>query len=143
MIIKYILDHPGAIPPAYARAGDAGLDLVAVDVAVNFKQEFIEYDTGICVEIPAGFVGFLYPRSSISKYDLQLANSVGVIDSGYRGRIKARFRLTKDLDIARVYNKGDRVTQLIIMPVPQIQLIQAVELSDSQRGVGGFGSTDN
>ena len=141
MLIKLKLDHPSAQMPEQARKGDAAVDLTAVDRAVNFRQNFIEYDTGICLEIPEGYGGFLFPRSSVSKYDLQLCNSVGVIDSGYRGRIKVRFRLTKDLDSAKVYSAGDRVAQLIVLPLPSIQFIEAVSLSETERADNGFGST--
>lgn len=88
-------------------------------------------------------MGLIFPRSSIAKTDLALTNSVGVIDSGYRGEIKFKFALNTDdskLDFA-TYKVGDRIGQLVIMPYPQIELVEAEELSDSERGTGGFGSS--
>jgi len=126
-----------AVIPSYAKHGDAGMDLTAV--SVRSADEFIEYDTGLAVEIPEGFVGLLFPRSSVSKYGLILANSIGVIDSGYRGAIKLRFKQT--MNGLPVYEYGDKVGQLVIMPYPLIQLKEVDELSDTERGNGGFGST--
>ena len=89
------------------------------------------------MEIPVGYVGLLFPRSSISNYDLTLSNSVGVVDSGYRGNIKFRFKQTSDL----TYYIGDRIVQIIIIPHPHIQFVEVDELSDSERGSGGYGHT--
>lgn len=128
-----------AVTPEYTKEGDAGLDLTA-----TWKEEntlYVEYGTGLAIEIPEGYVGLLYPRSSISKYHLVLANSVGVIDSNYRGEIKIRFKKTIDNSYEKTYNAGDRVAQLIIMPYPSIELVEVTELSDTVRGAGGFGSS--
>jgi dUTP pyrophosphatase len=134
-----------AVIPKYAKNGDAGLDLVAI--SRKETDNYIEYGTGLAIEIPDGFVGLLFPRSSISKMGLSLANSVGVVDSGYRGGIKLRFKNTfierpdglKKQD--NIYQLGDKVAQLIILPYPKIELIEVDELSDTDRGKGGFGST--
>lgn len=131
---------PNAVIPAYAKDGDAGLDLTAVTYHRNYDYNFVEYDTGIAVEIPKGFVGLVYPRSSISKTPHSLANSVGVIDSGYRGTIKLRMRTDDSREDAE-YTYGDKIGQLIIMPIPQVELTEVDELSDTERGDGGFGST--
>jgi len=136
-----------AVTPAYAKLGDAGLDLTAttkkyVNEAAKdgmSYESYIEYGTGLAFEIPEGYVGLIFPRSSISKVALTLTNCVGVIDSGYRGEVRFRFKRT--LDGAGEYVEGDKVGQLIILPFPQVQLQEAQELSDSSRGVGGFGST--
>lgn len=128
-----------AIVPKYSREGDAGLDLTAT--SITYGDRFIEYGTDLAIEIPQGFVGLLFPRSSVSNKSLALANSVGVIDSNYRGEIKLRFRLT-DLS-NQCYNKGERVGQLIIMPYPQVSLVEVDELSDTARGQHGFGSSGN
>ena len=132
-----------AVVPAYAKAGDAGLDMVATKHSINPDHNFIQYHTGIAVEIPEGHVGLLFPRSSISKTDLRLANGVGVIDSGYRGEIVFRYTFKKDTYFAGMkrYVDGDRVGQLIIIPIPQIELEEVSELTDTDRGAGGFGST--
>lgn len=125
--------------PKYAKMGDAGLDLVATSREVT--NTYIEYGTSLAFEIPKGFVGLLYPRSSISKYDLVMANSVGVVDSGYRGEVKLRFKKTDDTIFCRTYDIGDKVAQLIIVPYPEISLQEVDNLDGSERGAGGFGST--
>lgn len=132
--------HPDAVIPAYSKQGDAGLDLTAV-TATKDNYGNVVYGTGLAIEIPEGYVGLIYPRSSNSKTDLYLTNHVGVIDSGYRGEIMFKYRSVNGLFNAKVYQLGDRVGQLIITPYPQIELVEADELSDSERGNGGFGST--
>ena len=128
-----------AIIPKYAHSTDAGLDLTAVSYERD-SNNLIVYHTGLSIEIPKGYVGLIYPRSSISKYDLELTNSVGVIDSGYRGEILFKFRETTK-DFPNIYVPGDRVGQLIIVPYPSIELEEANELSSSDRSDKGFGST--
>lgn len=130
--------HRSAVVPKYAKDGDAGLDLTAVwHVSQGDGIDFQEYGTGLAFEIPKGFVGLLFPRSSITNKQMMLKNSVGVIDSGYRGEVKLRFIGKKD------YEVGDRVGQLIIVPYPEIELEEVEELEESERGVGGHGSTGN
>lgn len=130
---------PEAVIPQYAKQSDAGLDLTAV--SKNMTDDFVEYGTGLSVEIPDGHVGLLFPRSSVSKYDLVLANSVGVVDAGYRGEVKLRFKHLQYAGGFNIYKVGDKVAQLIILPIPKIELIEVDELSDSERGEGGFGHT--
>jgi dUTP pyrophosphatase len=137
--------HPDAIIPQYSIKGDAGMDLTAVtrtevDLQKQNSGRYVEYGTGVSIEIPIGYVGLLFPRSSISKMALVLANSVGVIDSNYRGEIKLRF---KDVFKGRNYNVGDRVAQLLIIPYPKVYLYEVPELELTNRGDGGFGSTGN
>jgi dUTP pyrophosphatase len=129
--------HPDAVTPTYAKDGDAGLDLTAVRQSTNTGLPFLEYGTGIAVEIPYGYVGLVFPRSSVSKLeDFYLKNSVGVIDSGYRGEIMLRFNKSNTS-----YQVGDKIGQLIIIPYPTIYLEEVKELSNTERGEGGFGST--
>ena len=132
--------HDKAVIPSYAKQGDAGMDLTCVGWKTT--ETYIEYDTGLAMEIPEGHVGFLFPRSSVSKTNLMLANCVGVVDSGYRGPVKLRF---KELNgpIGGRYKEGDRVGQLIIMPVPNFNCVEVEELTETSRGEGGFGSTGN
>src|ERR1700676_3953221 len=122
MKVKFKKLHEDAILPSYAKAGDAGLDMTTIaDGLVSLSADgdpgwyYIEYKTGLAVEIPEGFVGLIFPRSSISKSSLILANSVGVCDSGYRGEICFRFKIDSGLaaggDVAK-YKKGDRIGQL-------------------------------
>ena len=128
--------HPEAVVPSYNIDGDAGIDLTAT--TRTEQREYIEYGTGLAIKIPEGHAGLLFPRSSISKMALTLANSVGVIDSNYRGEVKLRF---KDAMLGRTYNIGDRIGQLLILPYPKIELTEVEELSNTDRGNGGFGST--
>lgn len=138
MKVKIKKLHPDAVIPKYAKLGDAGMDLVAIDEQWNDTNTMVTYNTGLSMEIPEGYVGLLFPRSSISKTDLILSNSVGVIDSGYRGPIMFKFRYPEE---GMVYDVGDRIGQIIIMPYPQIEFEEVDELSTSERGEGGFGST--
>ena len=140
MIVKFKKLDPSAVTPAYSTAGDAAMDLTAISLSKVDKDEFgyIEYGTGLAFEIPEGYVGLLFPRSSISNSGLILTNSVGVIDSGYRGEIKFRFKHIPD---TAYYKPGDRVGQIIIMPYPQIELQEVEQLSETDRAEGGFGST--
>jgi dUTP pyrophosphatase len=140
MQVKIKKLHEDAIIPVYGKPGDAGLDLTAVSIAKDSYGNVV-YGTGLAIEIPDGYVGLIFPRSSNSKTDLYLTNHVGVVDSGYRGEIMFKFRPVNGLLNAKVFQVGDRVGQLIIIPYPQITLMESDELSDTERGEGGFGST--
>jgi dUTP pyrophosphatase len=177
MKVKIKKLHPEAIIPSYATQGDAGMDMTAVTTQIDKSGLFIEYGTGIAVEIPKGYVGLLFPRSSLSKTSLVLANHVGVVDSGYRGEIKFRFKelgmrvkemepevlktLQEDRERKELplltgpsenviwvasessYEIGDRIGQLMIIPHPLIEFEEVEELSSTERGNGGYGSTGN
>ena len=141
--------NEGAKVPSYSKEGDAGLDFTAVEISRDNVGN-ITYHTGLAVEIPQGYVGLLFPRSSISKKQQFLTNCVGVIDSGYRGEIMAKFKPVMgtydtilDLFESNEYQVGDRIVQMIIIPYPQIELEEVEELSDTERGYGGFGSTNH
>ena len=139
-----------AVVPTYAKHGDAGMDLTAI--SKNYDEHGnVCYGTGLAFEIPNGFVGLLFPRSSNTKKDLILGNSVGVIDSGYRGEVVLKFKPSCAYSSEYSngyfpepdnYEIGDRIGQIVIMPVPQIEFNVVDELSTTDRGVGGFGSTD-
>jgi dUTP pyrophosphatase len=120
--------HSDAVTPTYSKDGDAN---------TTFN---VTYGFGIAMEIPMGYVGLVFPRSSVRNMDLNLSNSVGVIDSGYRGEIKATFKKTQGLDSIK-YKVGERGAQIIIMPYPKIKFVEVNELSSTDRGDGGFGST--
>ncbi len=139
MKVKVKKLHPDAVIPKYAKAGDAGLDLTAVSKEWDEAKEKIVFGTGLAVEIPEGYVGLIFPRSSICKTNIALSNSVGVIDSGYRGEIK--FFFSPGPRPKANYEVGDRVGQLVIMPYPTIELVESETLSASERGDGGFGSS--
>lgn len=139
-----------AVIPQYAHDSDAGLDFTAVSYEYKPDIDCHIYGTGLAVEIPEGYVGLCFPRSSNRKTEAYLTNSVGVIDSGYRGEImvsfKNRDKLTKDNtseipELIKPYEIGDRVMQMIIIPYPKINFVEVEELSDSDRGEGGHGST--
>jgi dUTP pyrophosphatase len=128
-----------AVIPSYSKAGDAGMDLTITSEIENTSFS-VTYGFGIALEIPRGYVGLVFPRSSIRNQELVLSNSVGVIDSGYRCELQATFKKTNGLDSLK-YKVGERGAQIIIMPHPNIELIEFKDLSDSERGDGGFGST--
>ena len=140
MQVKIKKLHPDAVIPSYAKAGDAAMDLTAISVD---KDEYgnLVYGTGLAFEIPEGHVGFVFPRSSNSKTDLYLTNHVGVIDSGYRGEVMFKYRPKHSLIDAKIHHRGARIGQLIIMPYPHVNFIEVDELSDTDRGDKGFGST--
>ena len=131
--------HKDAVIPSYSRQGDAGMDLVATS---KFYDDFdnVCYGTGLAIEIPEVHVGLLFPRSSISKTDLTLRNSVGIIDSGYRGEITFKFNNIL-MSSCEPYNVKERIGQLIIMPYPTIEFEEVEELSTTERGAQGFGSS--
>ena len=143
--VKKLVEN--AVIPQYAHDTDAGLDLVATSVEQD-EYGNIVYHTGLAFEIPEGYVGYIFPRSSLSKYSLRLTNCVGVIDSGYRGEVMFKYEpknthtvgLTKRIS-GEIYQVGDRVGQLIIMPYPKINLVESDELSSTDRNEGGFGSS--
>ena len=137
MNVKIKKLHKDAIIPSYAKPGDAGMDLTAVNVSFDEFDNLV-CETGIAVEIPKGYVGLVFPRSSISKYALHLRNSVGVIDSGYRGEILVKFGYAAE---QLIYKKDDKIAQLVIIPYPQVTFEEVEELSETERGKGGFGST--
>ncbi len=143
LTVKFRKLVPEAVTPRYAQNGDAGMDLIST--SFRRTETFMEYGTGIAVEIPHGHVGLLFPRSSITKAPkgVSLKNSVGVIDSNYRGEILVRFEFPySNYHRAEIPDIGDKIAQLIIIPYPKVHLEEVQELSDSNRGEGGFGSTD-
>jgi len=143
LTVKFRKLVPEAVTPRYAQDGDAGMDLTATSFRVS--DTFMEFGTGIAVEIPQGYVGLLFPRSSITKSapGVSLKNSVGVIDSNYRGEILVRFELPYSAHTGgNIPVVGDKVAQLLVIPYPKVYMEEVQELSDSNRGEGGFGSTD-
>lgn len=153
-----------AVLPRYAKEGDAGLDLVATSKSYDELGNIV-YGTGLAFEIPKGWVGLLFPRSSNAKTNLYLTNSVGVLDSGYRGEVmfkykvahgvasylkfwiqkkvlrKKEFNIPVELLSRNAYDVGDRIGQIVIVKHPYIEFVEAEELSESERADGGYGST--
>ena len=141
MVIKFKKLDKKAVTPSYSYPNDAGLDLTAINIEHN--NDIHVYKTGISIEIPIGYVGLLFPRSSVYSKSIILSNCVGVIDSGYRGEIIFKYRNLKVDNHNQIYNIGDKVGQLIILPYPKINLEEVNELSKSSRGMQGFGSSDS
>ena len=148
MKIKIKKLHPDAVIPSYVNLGDAGMDLTAITRTWKYSDGggYYEYGTGLSVEIPDGYVGLIFPRSSQSNVNQLLTNHVGVIDSNYRGEIKARFKYVYNLrteinEDYTIYEIGNRIAQLIILPYPQVEFEEVDGLSETIRGTGGFGST--
>ncbi|MCQ2348953.1 MAG: dUTP diphosphatase [Paludibacteraceae bacterium] len=138
MEIRFKKTDEKAVTPRVATKGSAGYDLTAVSKAKDDRGYWC-YGTGIAAEIPDGYVGLVFPRSSISRYGLELSNCVGVIDSDYRGEITAKFR--PSWMGGQVYDIGDRICQLVIVPVLTPTFVEVEELTDTERGTGGYGST--
>ena len=138
-LVKVKKLDPNAVIPSYSKVGDAGMDLTITREIENTSFS-VSYGFGIAMEIPKGFVGLVFPRSSVRNQDLILSNCVGVIDSGYRGELQATFKKTNGLDSIK-YKVGERGAQIIILPYPTIYMTEVPELSDTERGTGGFGST--
>jgi dUTP pyrophosphatase len=138
-LVKVKKLNPNAVIPSYSKVGDAGMDLTITSIIENTSFS-VSYGFGIAIEIPTNFVGLVFPRSSVRNQELILSNCVGVIDSGYRGEIQATFKKTNGLDSIS-YKVGDRGAQIIILPYPTIYMTEVPELSNTERGTGGFGST--
>lgn len=180
MKIKIKKLNDKAVIPTYAHATDAGLDLTATSIKHDFGKDVFIYGTGLAVEIPKGYVGLIFPRSSNRNTEAYMTNHVGVIDSGYRGEVMVCYKNRTTTNIAdeisdiaidlydlidknnkfsncgsleenisainrnavkQPYNVGDRIAQLIIIPYPHIEFEEVDELSDTDRGANGHGST--
>ena len=139
VLVKVKKLDPNAVIPSYSKVGDAGMDLTITKEIENTSLS-VSYGFGIAMEIPKGYVGLVFPRSSVRNQDLILSNCVGVIDSGYRGELQATFKKTQGLDSIK-YKIGERGAQIIILPYPAVQFVESDELSSTERGEGGFGST--
>ena len=127
--------------PTKAHPTDAGADLTAVSREWNEEYKYWVYGTGIATEIPEGYVGLVFPRSSIRKYTLAQCNAVGIIDSHYRGEIMVSYKLTSDVE--KIYEIGDKIAQLIILPYPEVSYTEVENLSETDRGENGHGSSGN
>ncbi|WP_166983661.1 dUTP diphosphatase [Paramicrobacterium fandaimingii] len=128
-------------PPSYAHPFDAGADLVAAEAVRLEPGERALVGTGVSLALPEGFAAFIVPRSGLAaKHGITIVNSPGTIDSGYRGEIKV-ILLNTDAREAYSIAQGDRIAQMIVMPVTQARFVPVAELPDSARGASGFGST--
>lgn len=132
---------PGVPLPSYAHVGDAGLDLYSTINAVLRPFERLLIPTGIAIEIPNGFAGFVQPRSGLAiRHGFSLVNTPGLIDSHYRGEIKV-IAINLDPNASFEIKRGDKIAQLVIQAVEHVRLVPVEELSVTVRGEGGFGST--
>lgn len=130
-----------AIVPERAYAGDAGLDLSACEHVELRPGERALVGTGLAVAIPAGYAGFVQPRSGLAaRHGLTVVNSPGLVDSGYRGELRVVL-LNTDAKEPFLVEPGMRIAQLVVLPIPELELIEVEELPSSQRGVRGFGSS--
>lgn len=166
--------HKDAVIPSYAHETDCGMDLTAVSKTTD-EYGNVVYGFGLAFEIPEGYAGFIFPRSSNYRSGLLLTNCVGIVDSGYRGEVMAKFasryviarpqrlvdkikmlfetkksfkkttcydvNITACWDNKMNYNVGDRVAQMVILPYPKVTFVEKEELSETDRGEGGYGST--
>ena len=127
--------------PTRAHEGDAGLDLYAAEAASLGPGERTSVGTGVAVEIPEGHAGLVLPRSGLAaRHGIALVNAPGLIDAGYRGEVRVLL-LNTDPEEAFEIATGDRIAQLIVTPFAPVEPVEALELSASERGVGGFGSS--
>lgn len=140
-VLKFKKLVESAVVPNKATSGSNGFDLTATSKEWHDEFQAYVYGTGIAVEIPKGYVGLLFPRSSVRKYALAMANCVGVIDSDYRGEIMATFRPTNPYQ-GKIYNIGDKICQLVIVPAPEFEIEEVNTLSDTERGTKGHGEAD-
>jgi len=130
-----------AVVPERAYAGDAGLDLAACDRFELGPGDRAVIGTGLAVAIPDGHAGFVQPRSGLAaRHGLSVVNAPGLIDSGYRGEIRVVL-LNTDLREAFVVEPGMRIAQLVVLSIPELELVETDELPESERGVRGFGSS--
>ena len=139
-MIKFQKLSPDAIIPTYAHPGDAGADLVAIHQHVLDPMQRLAIPTGLAAEIPQGYEIQVRPKSSLAlKHGITLLNTPGTIDAGYRGEIKV---ILINLGQATFkISPGQRIAQIVIAPVIQADFVAVEHLSESQRGIGGFGST--
>lgn len=141
MIVRIKKLNDLATIPQYATEGSAGLDLTATSISFD-KDNNVVYGVGLAFEIPKGYVGLLFPRSSNAKKDLILSNCVGCLDSDYRGEVKFKFKRNKKwYRKEKRYDVGDRIGQIIVIKHPNIEFVESEELSETTRGKGGYGST--
>src|SRR4051812_22604877 len=133
--------RPEAVVPERAYAGDAGLDLSSCERVVLGPGERALVATGLAVAIPEGHAGFVQPRSGLAhRHGISIVNTPGLVDSGYRGELKINLLNTDARDSFTV-EPGMRIAQLLILPIPEVELVEVDELPESERGARGFGSS--
>lgn len=135
--------RPDAVVPARAYSGDAGLDLSSCERVELAPGQRALVPTGLAIAIPEGYAGFVQPRSGLAaKHGISIVNTPGLVDSGYRGELLVNL-VNTDARAAFVVEPGMRIAQLVILPIPEVDLVEVDELPASERGVRGFGSSQN
>jgi dUTP pyrophosphatase len=133
--------RPDAVVPGRAYAGDAGLDLSACEGVELLPGERALVPTGLAVAIPEGYAGFVQPRSGLAaRHGISIVNTPGLIDSGYRGELRVTLLNTDPREPFTV-EPGMRIAQLVVIPIPEVELVEVEELPETERGVRGFGSS--
>lgn len=140
MEVKIKKLNPDAVVPTYAKPGDACMDIVATSLHYDDVKGFV-YGTGFAVEVPKGYEMVIRPRSSICKTDAYITNSPGTVDSGYRGEVMVVFKNNHPDNHEAPYKIGERIAQIKIQEVIPIEFVEVEELSETERGDGGYGST--
>ena len=142
-VIRFRRTTPDAIMPSYAHDGDAGMDLCATRDVTLRPGESAMVGSGIAIQLPRGFAGFVHARSGLGSKGLVIKHSTGVIDSGYRDEIKLVLFNNNPITSNRVFHvkKGDRVAQLVIQHVACATMVEVKSLEETERGTGGFGSS--
>lgn len=143
MEVKFKRLSEKAVAPTRAHKEDAGFDLTCTHITTELNecgQLLLVYHTDLALDIQTGYFGLIVPRSSISKKSLRQTNSVGIIDSNYRGEVLVKMQTTTDV-VPAVFKEGERFAQLLILPVPEVEFTESEKLSETDRGDGGFGST--
>jgi dUTP pyrophosphatase len=139
--------NPDAVLPTRADPGASGWDLYATETVMIPPGVTVMVSTGLAMEVPAGYEIQIRPRSGLAaKSGITVLNSPGTVDSSYRGEVKVLLHNTRNTLLSSTFNefmvfKGDRIAQAVIMQLPSVEIVEVTELSDTQRGTGGFGST--
>lgn len=133
--------NPDAVIPTHGKPGDAGFDLTAISCNYDAEHDYYCYGTGLAIEIPEGYYGAIVPRSSIRKTEAIMQNTPGTIDSGYRGEIMVTFKNRDKNNTLKPFKVGERIAQIIFKKYEEVEFIESNELSETERGTGGHGST--
>lgn len=143
MEVKIKKLDPNAVIPAHAKPGDAGYDLTAISCEFDAEHGYYCYGTGLAMEIPEGYYGAIVPRSSIRKTEAIMQNTPGTIDRGYRGEVMVTFKNRDKDGNTAPFKIGERVAQIIFKKYEEVEFEEVNELSVTERGTSGHGSTGN
>ena len=141
--IKFKKLHPDATMPTYATNGSIGLDVRSVDCRYDSEIDAFIYHTGLAVELPEGYGLFPIPQSRNRKTECYIPNTPGLVDTDYRGEIQLTYKTRDKFNRVQPYSVGDKCGQIVILPCPKVEFVEVEELSETDRGVNGHGSTGN